>query len=99
MRAARSSGARNDGGGWWRTPVEQALGAVIGLGRPQVVVDDAVQVGVVLAKVAGGVLEVPEEVRPGMVRPSPQIWRSGWSVSIADAPRPTSSTSSTCQEV
>src|SRR5216684_2374917 len=56
---------------WRRTPVEQALGAFKCLGRPQVVVDDAVQVGVVLAEVAGRVLEVPEEVRSGVVPAQP----------------------------
>ena len=87
-------------GRWWRrTPVEQALGALKCLGRPPVVVDDAIQVGVVLAEVAGRVLEVPEEVRSGVVPAQPQMCRSGWSLSIADAPRPTSSMSSTCQEV
>src|SRR5256714_3802458 len=52
---------------WGRTPVEQALGALKCLRGPQLVVDDAVQVGVVLTEVAGRVLEVPEEVRPGVM--------------------------------
>src|SRR5216684_1528213 len=56
---------------WRRTPVEQALGAVKGLGRPAVVVDDAIQVGVVLAEVARRILEVPEEVRSSVVPAQP----------------------------
>src|SRR5712675_1650077 len=56
---------------WGRTPVEQALGALKCLRGPQLVVDDAVQVGVVLTEVAGRVLEVPEEVRPGVVPAQP----------------------------
>src|SRR4051794_3592477 len=73
---------------WGRTPVEQALGALKCLRGPELVVGDAVQVGVVLTEAAGRVLEVPEEVRSGVVRPSPQMCRSGWSSSIASAPRP-----------
>src|SRR3954463_1032510 len=56
---------------WGRTPVEQALGALQCLRGPQLILDDAVQVGVVLAEVAGRVLEVPEEVRPGVVPAQP----------------------------
>src|SRR5216683_7914439 len=56
---------------WGRTPVEQALGALKCLRGPQLVVDDTVQVGVVLTEVAGRVLEVPEEVRPGVVPAQP----------------------------
>src|SRR6266849_1341835 len=56
---------------WGRTPVEQALGALKCLRGPQLVVDDAVQVVVVLTEVAGRVLEIPEEVRPGVVPAQP----------------------------
>src|SRR6516165_10095361 len=45
-----------------RTPVEQAAGPLQGLRRPQLVVDDAVHVGVVLGEVARRVLQVPEEI-------------------------------------
>src|SRR5690348_8874009 len=45
-----------------RPPGEQAPGALEVLGRPELVVDDAVHVAVVLAEVARRILEVPEEV-------------------------------------
>src|SRR5437867_475070 len=84
---------------WGRTPVEQALGALKCLRGPQLVVDDAVQVGVVLTEDAGRVLRYQKKFDPAWCRPSPQMCRSGWSSSIATAPRPTSSMSSTSQEV
>jgi uncharacterized protein len=50
-----------------RAPGVKAAGALQVLRCPQLVIDDAVHVRVVLGEVARGVLEVPEEVRPGMV--------------------------------
>src|ERR1700753_868246 len=64
--AARSSGARNDGGGGGAQG-EPPLRAREVLRRPELFVDDAVHVAVVLAEVAGRVLQVPEEVRPAVV--------------------------------
>src|ERR1022692_1708155 len=55
--------------GRWRrrAPGEEPAGSFEVLLRPQLIVDDAVQIGVVLGEVAGRVLEVPEEVRARVV--------------------------------
>jgi 3-methylfumaryl-CoA hydratase len=54
-----------------RSPGVQAPRAFQVLGGPQLVVDDAVHVAVVLAEAARRVLEVPEEVRAPVVAPEP----------------------------
>ena len=69
IMAARSSGCRNEAGGGGprrtgRAPLQVFRG-------PQLVVHDAVHVRVVLGEVARRVLEVPEEVGPGVVPPEP----------------------------
>src|SRR6266481_6013450 len=51
----------------WRSPAIQRPDVVPDLGVPELVVDYAVHVGVVLAEVACGVFEVPEEVGPDVV--------------------------------
>ena len=67
---------------------------------PERVVDDAVDVGVVLGEVAGGVLEVPEEVRADVVATeAPYVAFGICRRACACAPRPISSTSSTCHDV
>jgi len=97
VRASRSSARevvrREEGRG---TGGPSCRGAGPPRSRPaaQGVVDDAVQVAVVLEKLPAGA-QVPEEVGPMWWRPSPQMLPFPGVASIAEAPRPTSSTSST----
>ena len=66
MSAARSSGAQ-ERRRRRRPPAVETLRALPHPGGPELVVEDAVDVGVVLREIAGGVLEVPEEVRADVV--------------------------------
>ena len=81
------------------TPRLQRVRCVPHAWFPERIVDDAVHVGVVLAEIAGGILQVPEEVRSNEVAPEAPGVPIRVGLSIAVAPRPTSSTSSTCHEV
>src|SRR5439155_22956265 len=54
-----------------RAPAVEALGAVPYARRPQLVIDDAVEVRVVLGEVAGRIPQVPEEVRADGVSAEP----------------------------
>src|ERR1700740_2282283 len=54
-----------------RSPAIEGPDVVPYLRLPELVVDDAVHVGVVLAEVARGVLEIPEEVGPDVVPAQP----------------------------
>src|SRR5689334_9811039 len=56
-----------EGGGRWRAPGKQSPRPLQILRGPELVVDDAVHVAVVLGEVARRVLEVPEEVRARVV--------------------------------
>jgi hypothetical protein len=70
MRSARSSGCRNDdrgGGPQALRPFSPATTP----GSPQLIVEDAVEVGVVLGEVAGRVAQVSEEVRTDVVPAQP----------------------------
>src|SRR5271166_606763 len=58
-------------GGRRRPPVVQASDTLPDLRLPQLIVDDAVQVGVVLGEVPRGILQVPEEVGPDVVPAEP----------------------------
>src|ERR1700739_4456874 len=54
-----------------RSPAIEGPDVVPYLRLPELVVDDAVHVGVVLAEVARGVFEIPEEVGPDVVPVQP----------------------------
>jgi len=54
-----------------RPPGEQALRAFQVLRGPQLIVDDAVHIAVVLAEVTGEILQVPEEVGAAVVPAEP----------------------------